>query len=297
MPRKRNRKANRKAKDSVFVDLFHQKKYCLQLFKTLHPEMEVTSADIKTITLKHIVVDRQYNDLGILVKDKFVILVEAQSTWSDNILLRLWFYASDTYLTQIKKNPDWDIHDVKAIPLPPPEFVVIYTGDRDIEPTVSLRKHFFKNENVPIDLEAKVIRDESADIIGQYITFCHVFDGMVKQYGQTRKAVEETIRICRDKGVLAEYLRDREEEVIEAMVMLFDQQTAVEQYGTRLRAEGYREGAAEERAAATEKDKRRVLKMFAKGNTPEEIADDMEIDLSIVKEWLAAPTIGLIETN
>lgn len=53
------RKANRKAKDSVFVDLFHQKKYCLRLFKSLHPEMEVTSSDIKTITLKHIVVDRQ----------------------------------------------------------------------------------------------------------------------------------------------------------------------------------------------------------------------------------------------
>ena len=288
MPRKRNRKANRKAKDSVFVDLFHQKKYCLQLFKTLHPEMDVTCDDIKTITLKHIVVDRQYNDLGILVKDKFVILVEAQSIWSDNILLRLWFYASDTYLTQIKNNPDWDVHDTKAIPLPPPEFVVIYTGTRPIREYVSLRKDFFKDPNVPIDLVARVIRDESDDIIGQYITFCHVFDDMVKQHGQTRKAVEEAIRICRDKGVLAEYLRDREEEVIEAMVMLFDQQTAVEQYGDRRAAEATRAAQAE----ATEKDKRRVLKLFAKGNTPEEIAEDMELDLKIVKEWLATPSMA-----
>ncbi|MBR1560250.1 MAG: hypothetical protein IJ646_08440 [Clostridia bacterium] len=288
MPRKRTRKANRKAKDSVFVDLFHQKKYCLQLFKSLHPEMDVTSSDIKTITLKHIVVDRQYNDLGILVQDKLIILIEAQSKWSDNILLRLWFYASDTYLTQIKNNPAWDVHDTKAIPLPPPEFVVIYTGNRDIPPTVSLREHFFKNANVPIDLIAKVIRQEGNDIIGQYITFCHVFDDMVKNYGQTRKAVEETIRICRDKGVLAEYLRDREEEVIEAMVMLFDQQTAVEQYGDRREAEG----EAKATAAATERDKRRVLKLFAKGNSPEEIADDMELDLKLVKEWLAAPSMA-----
>ena len=288
MPRKGNRKANRKSKDSVFVDLFHQKKYCLQLFKTLHPEMDVTSADIKTITIKHIVVDRQYNDLGLLVKDKFVILVEAQSTWSENISLRLWLYASDTYLTMIKNNPDWDVHDVKAIPLPPPEFVVIYTGTRPIQDYVSLRKDFFKNPNVPIDLVARVIRNESSDIIGQYITFCHVFDDMVKQYGQTRKAVEETIKICRDKGVLAEYLRDREEEVIEAMVMLFDQQTAVEQYGDRREAEGYK--AAQ--AAATERDKRRVLKFHDMGMSPEMIAENMEIDLNIVKEWLAAPTMA-----
>lgn len=215
-------------------------------------------------------------------------MIEAQSKWSDNILLRLWFYASDTYLTQIKNNLGWDVHDTKAIPLPPPEFVIIYTGDRNIPPTVSLREHFFKNPSVPIDLVARVIRDESGDIIGQYITFCHVFDDMVRKYGQSRRAAAETIRICRDKGVLAEYLRDREEEVIEAMVMLFDQQTAVEQYGDRREAEGRKE----ERAAATERDKRRVQRMFARGIEPEEIADDMELELSVVQEWLAAPSMA-----
>ena len=278
------RKANRKAKDSIFVDLFHRKKYCLQLFKALHPEMDVTAADIKTITLKHIVVDRQYNDLGILVKDRLIVLIEAQSKWSYNILLRLLLYVSDTFLTQIKNNPKWDIHDTATIPLPSPEFVVIYTGDREIPTTVSLRKDFFHDTDVPLELEAKVLRDEGNDIIGQYIAFCHVFDDMVRKHGQSRAAAEETIRICRDKGVLADYLWEREEEVIEAMVMLFDQQTAVEQYGDRREAKG----RAEEREAATERDKRRVLKLFAKGTSPEEIAEDMELDLSIVKEWLAA---------
>ena len=100
--------------------------------------------------------------------------------------------------------------------------------------------------------------------------------------------VEETIRICRDKGILAEYLRDREEEVIEAMVMLFDQQTAVEQYGDRREAEGYK--AAQ--AAATEKDKRRVQRMYAEGDSPEKIASIMELSVELVKEWLAAPTMA-----
>ena len=58
------------------------------------------------------------------------------------------------------------------------------------------------------------------------------------------------------------------------------------------REEGTQLGREEERAAAEEKDKRRVRRMFAKGNSPEEIADDMELDLAVVKEWLAAPAMA-----
>ncbi len=40
----------RKIKDSLFTDLFQDKKYLLQLYKTLHPKDEdVTEDDIKNV--------------------------------------------------------------------------------------------------------------------------------------------------------------------------------------------------------------------------------------------------------
>lgn len=40
-------------KNSVFIDMFEQDAYRLELFQTLHPEMtDVTAEDIQTVTLK-----------------------------------------------------------------------------------------------------------------------------------------------------------------------------------------------------------------------------------------------------
>lgn len=85
----------------------------------------------------------------------------------------------------------------------------------------------------------RVIHTESTDdIIGQYIIFTHVFDQQVKQYGYTRKAAEETVRICKDKGVLKGYLEAHETEVVNSMIMLFEQEESVKRYGRRKEREG-----------------------------------------------------------
>ena len=42
---------SRQAKDHVFVDMFNQPKYRLELFKALHPEAtDITEADIQNTT-------------------------------------------------------------------------------------------------------------------------------------------------------------------------------------------------------------------------------------------------------
>ena len=97
-------------KDSVFIDLFEQDDYRLQLFQTLHPEMtDVTASDIQTITLKQVVTNHQYNDLAFLVKDKLMVFVEAQYSWSLNILIRVLLYLADTIQAYLLAR-DMDIH-------------------------------------------------------------------------------------------------------------------------------------------------------------------------------------------
>ena len=277
-------KASRQAKDHVFVDLFNQKKYCLQLFNALHPEAaDVTEDDISNISISHVIVDRPYNDLGFMVRDRLLVLVEAQATWSYNILIRILLYLTDTWMTLIRRNETWDIHDTAKLRLPKPEFYVIYTGDRDVPERISLGRDFFADEGCALNLEARVISAESTrDIIGQYIIFAHVFDRQVRKYGYVREAAEETIRICRDRGVLSEYLKQRQKEVVNGMIVLFEQEFATQRYGNRMKAEGRAEADVE----AAERDRRRVLRMYAHGDTPEKIAENMELSLDQVKQWL-----------
>jgi hypothetical protein len=85
-------------KDSVFRDLFSDKKYLFELYKALHPEnTDVTEDDIEPITLEAVLMADLYNDVGFRVKNAIFILVEAQSTWSMNIIVRMFMYLAETY--------------------------------------------------------------------------------------------------------------------------------------------------------------------------------------------------------
>jgi hypothetical protein len=246
---------NREYKNSVFIDLFGQNKYRMQLFRALHPEMDdVTDADLKTITLKQVITNHPYNDLALQVRGQLMIFVEAQSTWSFNILIRILLYYADTVQGYILDH-NLDIHSSKRLTIPAPEFYVIYTGMKKVHRKITLKKNFYKNKSCGADLEARVIQGESKDIIGQYIVFCHVMDEQVRKHGRTRKAAEETIRICRKRNVLEMYLKEREKEVINIMITLFDQKYAVEQYGKVQKEEGFEKGWRKGRRKGCEEGK------------------------------------------
>jgi len=71
-------------RDSVFSDLFQDKKYLLKLYQALHPEdVETTKDDLVDVTIQNVLVDGLYNDLGFRNKDRLVILAEAQSLCKD----------------------------------------------------------------------------------------------------------------------------------------------------------------------------------------------------------------------
>ena len=206
------------------------------MFQIFHPEMmDITEDDIKTVTLNPVILNTQYNDLAILVRDKLIIFVEAQSTWTINILVRILLYLSATYQEYIIENNMY-VYGTKKLAIPEPEFYVIYTGRRRItKEIISLREDFWNNPNAKLDMLVKIIYAESKDdVIGQYIIFCHVLDGQIKIHGRKKIAFENTIKICQDKNILREYLESRKKEVIDIMVMLFDQDYATEAYANEI---------------------------------------------------------------
>lgn len=256
----------RKIKDSVFTNLFQDKKYLLRLYKTLHPEdSDVTEDDIKDVTIKHILVDADYNDLGFSVGDRLVILVESQSTWTLNIIIRALMYLIQTYHDFFKRTKQ-NLYSSKKVNMPKPELYVIFTGEKPKNPpdNISLSKDFFDGEKISIDAEVKVLyQEDENNIIGQYIIFCKVYNEQRMKYGQTKKAITETIHICKDRNVLKEYLENKEQEVVDIMMTLFDDEQVLEAY-----AKDIDDNATHREARETAK------RMIKKGKmTLEEIAD------------------------
>ena len=238
----------RTIKASVFSDLFGDKKYLLQLYRTLHPEdTTATETDLTDITIENVMVDGLYNDLGFMVSNRLMILLEAQSTWTENILIRALLYMAKTWQRHLSDLGE-NLYASRRVKLPEPELYVIYTGDRKNRPSeLSLSKVFFDSKECAVEVRARVIYGEGeGDIITQYVTFCKVLKEQVKLHGMTRKALRETIRLCKDLGVLREYLEKREVEVMDIMTMLFDQETVTNTYINDVlrqgRAEGRKEG-------------------------------------------------------
>ena len=140
----KNRKLKRIVKSSVFTHLFSISKYRKELYLCFHPrDRDVTCDDIKTYTISSILMNTQVNDLGLLVKDVLLVLVEAQSIWTLNIIPRMLEYLTESYnkyIIETKQN----IYGTKKVKLPKPELYVLYTGDKVIdEKTISFKKEFF----------------------------------------------------------------------------------------------------------------------------------------------------------
>ncbi len=224
--------AKRTAKNSVFLDLFQNKSYLLKLYKTLHPEDAAATEDSLTdVTITNVLTDNLYNDLGFIVNDKLMILIEAQSTWTMNILVRVLMYLAQSYHEYFQRTSQ-DYYKSRKVKIPKPELYVLFTGNKGGKPDkLFLSEEFFRGGDIDIEVRAKVIYEsDTDDIINQYIIFCKVFNEQTKQYGMTQKAVAETIRICKDRNILREYLAQREKEVVTIMMSLFDEEQIMKSF-------------------------------------------------------------------
>ncbi len=279
-PKEDTKIMKRTIKDSVFTNLFQDKKYLIQLYQALHPEDKAVTEDKLTdVTIENVLTDNIYNDLGFMVGNRLLILVEAQSTWTVNIIIRALMYLIQTYHNYFERTKQ-SLYKSKKVQIPIPELYVIYTGDRKTKPSeISLSKEFFGGRECCLDVKVKMIYDgKEGDIINQYVIFTKVCNEQIALYGRTQKSILEAIRICKDRNVLREYLESREKEVIDIMMVLYDEEEIMRSY---IESEVHEARLEERYEANIETAKRMLLK---KKYSLEEIADCAELPLEVVKE-------------
>ena len=199
---------NRKSKDSTFTILFRQKKYALELYKTLHPEdSTATQNDLEIFTIENVLTNGMYNDLGLLVGNKLLILVEAQSTWNPNITLRAFLYLAESYQRYFLANKI-DLFSRKRAVIPKPELYVIYTGRKnDLPDEMSLCKDYFGKSESALEIKLKIVYyNGESDIINQYIRFCNIFDEERLISSNSAVVVENVLERCQSENILSDFL-------------------------------------------------------------------------------------------
>ena len=239
-------KAKRTAKNSVFLDLFQDKKNLLKMYQALHPEDTDTTEDtLDIVTIDNVLTDHLYNDLGIMVGNyKLLLLLEAQSSWTVNILIRIMLYLAQSYHEYFERTGQ-SLYRSRKVKMPEPELYVIYTGSRGRKPDIiSLTQEFFEGRDTALEIKARVIYESDRhNIINEYIVFCRVFNEQIKEHGMTKQAVTETIRICRDRNILKSYLSSKEVEVVTIMMSLFDDEQIMRTYTKDIKRETLMEKA------------------------------------------------------
>ncbi len=122
------------------------------------------------------------------------------------------------------------------------------------------------------------------------IRFTRIFNDQVKIFGYTRKAVMETISICKNRNLLKEYLESREKEVVDIMSFLFDDEYIMRLYVEDKVQEAREEAEKEAAKKAVEEAKRKNIevaqRLFSMGMEVQKISEVIDVEPSQVEEWI-----------
>lgn len=230
--------ANRKYKDSVFVDLFSEdekaKENFLSLYNALHGTKLKDTEQLKSIRLDQVLYMTFYNDVSYLVDNKIIVLAEHQSTINPNMPLRCLEYVSRLYEILFESK---EKYSRKLLNIPRPEFYVFYNGEDPFpcDKILKLSDAFIeKNEYPNLELTVKVINInqqnrhpllKNCQTMYEYSIFVETVRKWkdIDPIDGFQKAIEE----CITNNILRDYLKRKTKEVLNMLLAEYDYETDI----------------------------------------------------------------------
>jgi len=120
-------KANREYKSTLFSKLFSNIDNLRELYNAIADTAYDKDTPIKINTLEDVLLKGIKNDISFTIDNKFVVLLEHQSTINNNMPLRCLMYIARVY----EKITDGDaIYRKTLVQIPTPEIIVLYNGEK-----------------------------------------------------------------------------------------------------------------------------------------------------------------------
>ena len=249
-----NSNVNREHKNSVFSLLFSTPEILRELYSAIEGISLPKDVPININTLSEVLFRKQINDISFTIDDRLVVLIEHQSTLSENLPLRFLEYTGRVYekIIDPKKR-----YQTKLVKIPKPDFIVLYNGKnpcpdyREMKLSDAFKDSIdleaAKKLDIPLELTAKIYNInpghnedilKKSDVLGGYSTFV----GKVWECEKRQLTLEESVRIaikyCIENNVLKDFLKRNSSEVIN---MLFAEYN-FEEEAEVIREEAFEDG-------------------------------------------------------
>ena len=279
-------KANKKYKDSVFVDLFYEDESAeeneIALYNALHDEPLPEGTKIRKIRVENVLYMNFKNNISFDVGGKLIVFGEHQSTINENMPLRNLLYIGRAYEQLV---PVEDRYKKKQVKLPKPEFYTFYNGKEPWakEKMLYLSDAYAQKEDTHspmLELCVKVINInpeqgheilDRCSILREYSEFVEI----LRKHQQTGSsdAYKNAVEECMKAGILTEYLKKKGSEVVNMLIAEYDYDLDVEVQREEAYAAGRQEGQQE---GQQEKLKELVKRKLEKGKSIDVIAEELE---------------------
>jgi hypothetical protein len=250
---------NRKYKDSVFTLLFSDPDKLRELYNAIEGSSYGKETVISINTLQNVLFMEQNNDISFTIDNKLVILLEHQSTVNPNMPLRFLFYISRVYekLIDLKS-----IYRKTLLPVPTPEFIVLYNGTapQPDETILRLSDSFIAGGTTGLELSARVLNvnaGHNRNILRKSKTLEEYaqFIAMVREYEKEdglEESLKKAVKYSIKKGILRPFLKDHASEVVNMIFTEWNWDDAREVWEEEAKAQGIEIGKSQGEARVLE---------------------------------------------
>jgi len=293
-------KANKKHKDSVFSTLFNNPDVLRELYSAVEgipvpPDMPI---DINTLT--NVLLKGKINDVSFTIDNRLVVLIEHQSSISENLPLRLLEYIGKVYGKII---PSEKHFQRKLEKIPKPEFIVLYNGKEAFQDHKELRLsdafmdvHGLKRTESfepPLELIVNVYninQGHNPDMLKKCAVL-HGYSVLISKIWEYRKrklpldeSLKLAIKYCVENNILRDFLKKHGSEVYSMLYGEYRVEDEIAVVAREAREDGFAEGHAEGHEEGSEESKLTIARnALAEGLTPDIVQKITGLDLETIK--------------
>ena len=283
-------KAKRNYKDSIFRKLFNNKAAIIDLYNALSGSDYPPDTYVKIVTLDNVIFGDRKNDLAFMIENRFIILIEMQSTVNPNMPLRFLVYIAKEFEKLFFSQ---QIYSSTQVKIPTPEIYVFYDGAKDIplESELKLSDAFIaKCDKLYLELNVRVINVnyekgaallEKCRLLSDYSQLVHIAKMNYQRTHDLDTAVSEAVTECMEKDILRSFLKENGGEI---MSFLYDMLTKEEMEEIR-EHDGYVRGLEEGHASG-------VKEGLARGTTEGAQAKQRDIAANMLAKGMDSTLIS-----
>ncbi|HKM28234.1 MAG TPA: hypothetical protein VJY37_00965 [Anaerovoracaceae bacterium] len=275
-------------KDSVFRLLFNDKEKLIELYNAIYDTDYTMDTPLDFETIEDVIFMTLKNDIAFTLNDKFIVIMEHQSSVNNNMPLRDLFYISTILQRMIDSS---ELYKEALYKIPRPQFIVFYNGKTHM-PAYSefkLSDAFKGDENDEISLQLVVkVYNINSEVNGEILKKSRTlyeysrFVSIMREYYDkgplTNEVMREILNKCIAENILADFLKKYGSEVIGMLFKELTEEEVIkisEEGGyEKGKLEGLTEGKLEGLTVGEQKAKKEAaLTMLRKGYDVKEISE------------------------